>query len=47
MVKSTPKVHDVRSGFRAAGKVFAFSLFPSSKDLELVLTLRFFLTGIL
>jgi hypothetical protein len=29
MVKSTPKVHDVRSGFKAAGKVFAFSLFPS------------------
>jgi hypothetical protein len=42
MVKSTPKVHDVRSGFRAAGKVFAFSLFPSSKDLELVLTLCLF-----
>lgn len=26
MVKSTPKVHDVRSGFRAAGKVYSFSL---------------------
>lgn len=41
MVKSTPKVHDVRSGFRAAGKVFAFSLFSTRKGLELVLTLCF------
>lgn len=38
MVKSTPKVHDVRSGFRAAGKVFTSSLFPIRKDRELVLT---------
>lgn len=36
MVKSTPKVHNLRSGFRAAGKVFRSPLFPGRKDLVLM-----------
>lgn len=36
MVKSTPKVHDIRSGFRAAGKVFAFPSLRGPNDLVLI-----------
>lgn len=42
MVKSTPKVHDVRSGFRAAGKVFSSTASYHHGDILLMTRQEFY-----